>query len=749
MKKLLTLLVSIFLVISCAKDEAPNDNQNLDQNDSTNNTDEFFAQENFGDLVSTNFIGKVMDETGNQIKDVTITIGNQSVLTDQNGIFVLNNISVYENFALIKANKYNYLKGAKVVVPTIDGTNDVQITLLRKNILGIVTSGVESEVVMTNGAKVSFLGEFIYANGTEYFGQVEISMHYLEPNNSTTFQQMPGMLFGKRENGTASSMETYGMLAVDLFTPSGEVLNIASDSPAILSFPLSTSTPNAIQEIPLWYFDEAVGYWKEQGIAILEDNMYVAEVNHFTWWNCDLPLDYINGCVNLTGSNELNDYYLEVIRTTNNQTIFSGFTNSSGIECGFFPVNENITIKVYDKCTQDVLSEDVYGPYSSDVVININVSITTTQLQANLVDCNNNPITNGYVWLLSSNATTDVIPIENGQINYNVSLCGEADYSMIVYDLEGQKTSELIEVDITSTEIIDLGMISVCNDDLGSIYVGDVLLETQYEVEEFSLLGYSIINGNLRIGPEYNNGGVEDDIVNVYSLNTLTKVTGSFNMVNNSSLQDLGGLHNLTDVLGNFTIEDNGMLYNLYWLNSLNYVGGNLTLTSNDDLTTVDGLQNLQSIGENLQIWNNNSLQSLLSFSSLTTIENRLHIQGNPSIGNLTGFDNLNSIGRDLDLLSNNFLSDLTALQSLTTIGNRIFIHDNQNLTNLNGLENVTGNVPIIIIGNSTYGGNTSLVDYCALSNLITSSSFTGNFNTSQNAFNPNIYDMLNGNCSQ
>ena len=126
-----------------------------------------------------------------------------------------------------------------------------------------------------------------------------------------------------------------------------------------------------------------------------------------------------------------------------------------------------------------------------------------------------------------------------------------------------------------------------------------------------------------------------------------------------------------------------------------------------------------------------------------------MHIQGNPSIGNLTGFDNLNSIGRDLDLLSNNFLSDLTALQSLTSIGNRIFVHDNQNLTNLNGLGSITGNVPYITFGSTTYGGNASLVDYCALSNLITSSSFTGNFNTSQNAFNPNIYDMLNGNCSQ
>ena len=739
MKKLLILFISIILFNSCSKDKDFNNEQNLEQEEPTILSDDAFSEANFGDVITANFAGRVIDESGNQIKDVQVAINNQTVFTDQNGVFVVNNVSVYENFAFVKAVKSGYIDASRAIVPTINGSNDIQITLLNKNIVGVVSSGAASEVSMSNGAKVSFLGEFVDNNGEAYSGQVEVSMYYLEPNNPATFQQMPGALFGKRENGTASGMETYGMLAIDLFTPSGETLNIANNSSATLYFPISNSTPDASQNMPLWYFDAEVGYWKEQGMATIESNMYVAEVNHFTWWNCDLPLDYINGCINLTGDSELNDYYLEVIRTQNNQTIFSGFTNSSGVECGLFPANENFTIKIYDKCTQDVLSDVVYGPYSS---------VTTIQLGAQLIDCNSSPITNGYVWLLNGSSSTDVIMIEDGQINYSLSLCDEVDYSIVVYDLEGQKSSDLIAVDLSSNADVDLGTLSVCTDDLGLIYSGDIILETQYEVEEFGQLGYSIIDGNLFIGSDINEPSSGDEVSDLY-LYTLTKVTGDLTVQYNPVLQSLNGLDNLTDVLGEFKIQENNMLTSLYGLGSLNYVGKDFTLTSNLNLATVNGLNNLQSIGGSLHIWNSEALYSLSAFTSLITIGENLHIQGNQWISNLTGFNNLNTIGKDLALLSNNSLSDLSALQSLTTIGIRATIHDNQNLTSLNGLESLTSNDTNFYIGSTTYGGNTSLVDFCAISNLVTSNTFTGNFSASQNAYNPNIYDMINGNCSQ
>jgi len=65
---------------------------------------------------------------------------------------------------------------------------------------------------------------------------------------------------------------------------------IASDKKATITMPLSgllSAAPPT--SIPLWYFNESNGLWKQDGTATKTGNTYVGEVSHFSWWNCDLP----------------------------------------------------------------------------------------------------------------------------------------------------------------------------------------------------------------------------------------------------------------------------------------------------------------------------------------------------------------------------------------------------------------------------------------------------------------------------
>ena len=137
---------------------------------------------------------------------------------------------------------------------------------------------------------------------------------------------MPGMLFAQDVSNNARSLETYGMLGINLYSPSGEQLNIPETSPASLTFPVDISIPNAPETIALWYFDETVGYWKEQGEATKVGDKYIAEVTHFTWWNVDIPLDYVDVCLQLTSGVDLTNFYFNIIREETNQIIFSGYT---------------------------------------------------------------------------------------------------------------------------------------------------------------------------------------------------------------------------------------------------------------------------------------------------------------------------------------------------------------------------------------------------------------------------------------
>ena len=92
-QNLLWLLVIAISVTSCNPDDG---NSPSGQNDDT------FSQ-NFGTAVNRDFIGQVVDADNNPIQGVTVKIGSSTTQTDVNGVFVINNASVYQKFAYITA----------------------------------------------------------------------------------------------------------------------------------------------------------------------------------------------------------------------------------------------------------------------------------------------------------------------------------------------------------------------------------------------------------------------------------------------------------------------------------------------------------------------------------------------------------------------------------------------------------------------------------------------------------------------
>jgi len=670
MGKLIYLLIIALICHSCQDDDfestpLPNTGVSL-ANDTT-------FIENFGASTTSNFIGRVVNENGGAVKDVQITIGNSITSTDHNGVFVLNNASVYEKFGYVKASKSGYINGSRAVVPSVNGTNDIQITLLKKNTIATVASGIVSEVSLPNGSKVAFQGDYINSNGSAYTGQVEVSMHYLQPNQEATFTQMPGMLFAQDVSNNARSLETYGMLGVNLYSPSGEQLNIAETSPASLTFPVDISTPNAPETITLWYFDELVGYWKEQGVATKMGNEYIAEVTHFTWWNCDLPLEYVTICFSVENAtaSKVSNKRIEIVRNLTGQVIFSGFTNENGEECGMFPANEEVTINVFSECSNTAIYSQTIGPFSSDTSVSITIpdfpsDTLNTNIIGSFTSCTGTPINDGYLFIFSDNdsnfSESIQIPIVNGTINYSFFYCSGDNYNYLVFDVDnGQST--IIEALNLNVGITNLGTVSTCQEN-GGVYVGDIKLYTQVEVDSFGLYGYSIIEGNLDI--RWGN------ITSVESLQNLNGITLNLS-IRNTQLSSLSGLDNIESV-GKLSIHHNNSLISLQGLN---------------------GITELPNYG-NL-IYRNNNLLSLSGLNSLTKC-NHMRVFGNNSLESLSGLENLNEVEQGLDMGSdypnqgNPVLSDFCALTNLITNGTYSYINIANNLYNPTVQDIIDGN---------------------------------------------------------
>ncbi|WP_431135037.1 hypothetical protein [Psychroserpens mesophilus] len=752
--QLLLLTFTILLFHNCEKDDFDSQNNN---DPDLNTNDLIFQSEHFGNTTSGNFIGLVTNETGEKLENVQITIGNAMVSTDRNGLFVLNDVAVFENFAYIKAYKNGYINGSRVVIPKENGVNRINIVLLEKEVTATVNSG-EPSTVYKSGASVNFTGDFITSDGTIYNGQVEVVLHYIRPNDNSTFTQMPGSLFAQTSTNDAVALETYGMLSVKLFSPSGEALNIDENNPATIEYPIHyTQTDIAPETMNLWYFDDTVGYWKEEGQAIKSENKYIAEVTHFTWWNCDLPLEYVNLCFSITsGTSEASTpYNVSITRNSNNQLIYNGtLTSQDGFECGLVPINEEITVTVYSaggQCYSQLVHEEVLNGFSSDANVDISFSenIQTTTITGTVTNCDGNPLTNGYVYFDENNTFS----ITDGIINIGIQHCSIITTQLQIFDYNTGQWSISDDI-ILNGGTINLETSSTCGN-TGGIYNGNIQLKTQLEVDNFGLFNYSSINGNFIIADFEN----PTDINNLTPLIGLESIDGSLIISGNSLLENLNGLNNITDISGSFRIENNDLLISLTGLNNLANVGS-FSLSYNDNLSSTEGLNSLVSISYELWIYLNDSLFSLDNFNNITSLVN-LTIRQNESLTSLTGLENLNELVR-LKIYYNDALTTLAGLEQITQL-DRLEIAGNQELSDLNGLGNLISitnpggpNVPTLMIGlefsdsGYLYGPNPNLTNFCALEELFINGNGTSiETFIDYNAYNPTPQDIIDGNCSQ
>ncbi|MEP1488433.1 MAG: hypothetical protein ABJK28_08390 [Algibacter sp.] len=429
----LRLLFSLILVLGSLLTSCdPKSDDNDDSFNPINTIDE--GSLDLGLSIQRDFMGRIVDETNLPIENVVVTIGLDVVSTDANGMFIINNADVKERQAFIVAEKTGYLKGMRSVVPTA-GTNTVRFMLVPENIVATVASGADSEVNLPNGTTVKFDGAFKDENGNAYSGNVDVIMYHLDPSNPSIDDIMPGSLQAQNDNGDERVLESYGMLNVELRGASGEELNIADGHVAEIELPVDPAQSGvAPSTIPLWHFDEVNGYWIEGGQATLVGEKYIAEVSHFSWWNCDAQFPTVALCLNVvdTANVPLSNVRVELWRSGATYPRV-GVSDASGEICGLIPANEILTLKAFDQCGVEVHNMSI-GPFATDtnygdIVFPV---VTASIITGNLVDCFNANVTNGYAAITYGSDYT-AVNITNGSFSLSVIECA----SLPTYSLEG------------------------------------------------------------------------------------------------------------------------------------------------------------------------------------------------------------------------------------------------------------------------------------------------------------------------
>ena len=471
--------------------------------------------------------GNILDENNQPAAGVSITVGTKTTNTNATGYFRIVSASLDKKSALVVAEKVGYFKGLRVFAAT-SGTNQVTIKLVKKTLAGTVGAASGGAVTLANGAKVSLPanGVVVAASGSAYTGDVRVYAAYINPLASDISQTVPGSFAANDKTGKRVSLSSYGMMAVELASNTGEKLQIKTGSAATLTTPIPpTVLASAPATISLWSVDETAGLWKEEGTATKIGNNYVGDVSHFSFWNCDQPINavYLSMTIHTPDSLPLVYAIVKITRSgTGFQTSAYGYTDSLGQVSGLVPANESLLVEILDPCynvaytqTLAALTQNTYLG-----IITVAASSYLNTFKGKLLNCSGLPVINGYALISINNLVryAAVDSVGNFDIKFITCASSATTAQVIAVDNATQQQSAVSTVMLTSP-LTNVGSITACGTSSAQ-YINYTLDGTAYSLTSTandSMTAYTAGQGGINTTYIMGNSNSSSNYINFSS----------------------------------------------------------------------------------------------------------------------------------------------------------------------------------------------------------------------------------------
>lgn len=412
--------------------------------------------------VESSITGRVFGEGNIPLENTTIEINGKNYTTNQDGFYFINNTPLNANGNYISAVKDGYFAAGKFTFARLGNTDNVDIYLQKKTEIGNFNSS-ESKKVDFNGGYVIFQpNSIIDANGNVYSGNVKVLAKSINPND---LYQVPGDFRGVSADKNSFFANIFNISAIELQGTSGQKLNINASKPATIGLNIINNAANKPSAISLSYFDEKTGNWVEEGTANLEGSTYVGKVSHFTFWAASQLKKYfkISGQVVNDQNEVLSNFKVRI--TSSTQGFAEDKTNNQGYFDGFVPADEALKLEIIDNCGNSIFSQSI-NALTADldlkaikVVLKNDLNISGT-----LVDCNNNPVKNGLIYILNSSGGTlsTQKTASDGTFNIHYNNCDGSKMFLVCYNFSNPSVSNKISISSTNSKL-NIGNLLVCN----------------------------------------------------------------------------------------------------------------------------------------------------------------------------------------------------------------------------------------------------------------------------------------------
>lgn len=376
--------------------------------------------------------GQVVSQAnGSAVAGATVSTTAGSATSAANGSFTV--AAGAGDRTVVHVEATGFAEAFPVARVTAGQTTTLGVRLLPTGVVTPVTVATGGIVTVPNStARVNLPADgLVPKNGGAPAGTVNVAVTPINP--AVDVNLMPGDFNGiSAGGGSPAPIESFGALLIDIRDNSGTRYTLASGKTSTIRIPLGTLSPAPPATIPLFFFDEGTGLWKEEGTATLQgtasNRYYEGIVTHFSYWNADQRSEtvFISGCVR-----DANDQPVANLLVQTNGTNYSGKDFAVTAADGTFRVgmrrDSRATLSAIEFNVQTFTNKPVtnvvnVGPSLLDFTVSdclvkgaTPVTITTSTLSGGQVGIAYNQTldadggTPGYVW--SRNPGSSPLPV--------------------------------------------------------------------------------------------------------------------------------------------------------------------------------------------------------------------------------------------------------------------------------------------------------------------------------------------------
>lgn len=500
MKKIQIVFISILLIFAaCDKDQQ--------------SSGELFIPIDSGELIASKVLGQVIDEEGLPVSAAIVRFQQATSMTNEDGVFSFDRMNLESNGQVLSVEKEGFFINYKKIIPTPDDTF-LKVGLVAKSEPTGSFSAIDGGVIeKPDSEQITFSPNAIRTeNGENYEGEVTVYSHHFNPEEAYFHETMPGDLSAISKLGEVVQLATYSMILVELFGESGEKLNLKDNTTATVAFPIKGIAPErAPLTIPLWSLDENTGTWVEELQATKQDNYYIGKVDHFSFWNCDVPFELVNlqGTVVDQNGNPVSNASVS-IQIANGGAVRNARTNLAGMFTGNIPKNEELVLNISqsDICTESIYSENI-GPFSTDQTLNTTVELGTDNgfvVTGTLKDCSEGVVASGYVVLSNDSGQSDLIPINSdGAFTHTSVFCQGSEMTIYGVDLQNNAKTPTITLTNSGQSNEELGDLVACQfqDEYLTVFQDGVpVFSSENAFTAVTENGFEFLTRDINLGPQ-------------------------------------------------------------------------------------------------------------------------------------------------------------------------------------------------------------------------------------------------------